>query len=570
MTMKKHILIISIFLLAMQAFAQQDEQVTVEGKYRPKVNKVNKLQLNPETPIPSYAFPSSEVNPKEAKQKFDLSLDKISPTAFAAKKDKLVTPTKNFLMTGIGTRLSPLFLYKHNSILAPNIGLGVGLKHNSSWLNIKNYAPSSYMNNAFDSDVTFNTGDVLLDLGLLYKNDMYHYYGVNTSEVQLTEKQLEELCPRQSYNTIGVRLTLSPNEIVLGKLNQTGGLSYRYTFDRFGCSDHWVKANYGLVYPVSLWGEKTHPQVFSLDAAFDYDSYGIYDTLHNQGLFALTPGFEMSNDFFRLHLGARVDAAAPREEEESCFIVRPDVSGSLYVLNRKLEFYAGVNGGRKLLTYSEIVEENPFVWKLTGMQHQFVRLGIDAGVRTSLIDNVDLHLGVRYRHTDNDPLYKTYDYDIDYTQSDIIFNKFTIVYDETRTVSVLGDVRVKMNSFTADLGMAYNNCKPTNESYAWYRPTVESKLKMTYDFNEKLAFNASLLFQGGRFAQVYEFGDQGLTYSTQKLKDVFDLSLGADYKLNDQITAFALLDNVACQKYQLYYNYPVTGIQLYAGVKLKF
>ena len=569
--MKKHIiLIISIFLLSMSAFAQQDEQVTVEGKFRPKVNKVNKLQLNPETPIPTYAFPSSEVNPKEAKQKFDLSLDKISPTAFAAKKDKLVTPTKNFLVAGIGTRLSPLFLYKHNSMLAPNIGLGLGLKHNSSWVNIKNYAPSSYMNNAFDSDVTFNTGDVLLDFGLLYKNDMYHYYGVNTSEVQLTDKQVEELCPRQSYNTIGVRLVLSPNKETLGKLNQTGGLSYRYTFDRFGCSDHWVKANYGLVYPVRLWGKENHPQVFSLDATFDYDSYGVYDTLHNQGLFALTPSFEMSNDYFRLHLGARVDAAAPRGEEESYFIVRPDVNGSLYVLNRKLEFYAGVNGGRKLLTYSEIVEENPFVWQLPGMQHQDVKLGVEAGVRTSLIDNVDLHLGVRYRHTDNDPLYKTYDYDIDYTQSDIVFNKFTIVYDETRTVSVLGDVRVKMNSFTADLGMAYNNCKPTNESYAWYRPTVESKLKMTYDFNEKIAFNASLLFQGGRFAQVYEFGDQGLTYSTQKLKDVFDLSLGADYKLNDQITAFALLDNVACQKYQLYYNYPVTGIQLYAGVKLKF
>ena len=569
--MKKHIiLIISIFLLSMSAFAQQDEQVTVEGKFRPKVNKVNKLQLNPETPIPTYAFPSSEVNPKEAKQKFDLSLDKISPTAFAAKKDKLVTPTKNFLVAGIGTRLSPLFLYKHNSMLAPNIGLGLGLKHNSSWVNIKNYAPSSYMNNAFDSDVTFNTGDVLLDFGLLYKNDMYHYYGVNTSEVQLTDKQVEELCPRQSYNTIGVRLALSPNKETLGKLNQTGGLSYRYTFDRFGCSDHWVKANYGLVYPVRLWGKENHPQVFSLDATFDYDSYGVYDTLHNQGLFALTPSFEMSNDYFRLHLGARVDAAAPRGEEESYFIVRPDVNGSLYVLNRKLEFYAGVNGGRKLLTYSEIVEENPFVWQLPGMQHQDVKLGVEAGVRTSLIDNVDLHLGVRYRHTDNDPLYKTYDYDIDYTQSDIVFNKFTIVYDETRTVSVLGDVRVKMNSFTADLGMAYNNCKPTNESYAWYRPTVESKLKMTYDFNEKIAFNASLLFQGGRFAQVYEFGDQGLTYSTQKLKDVFDLSLGADYKLNDQITAFALLDNVACQKYQLYYNYPVTGIQLYAGVKLKF
>ena len=58
-------------------------------------------------------------------------------------------------------------------------------------------------------------------------------------------------------------------------------------------------------------------------------------------------------------------------------------------------------------------------------------------------------------------------------------------------------------------------------------------------------------------------------YSTA-LKNVYDLSLGADYKINDQVTAFALLDNVAHQKYELFYNYPVTGIQFFAGVKLRF
>ena len=147
------------------------------------------------------------------------------------------------------------------------------------------------------------------------------------------------------------------------------------------------------------------------------------------------------------------------------------------------------------------------------------------------------------------------------------YNAYGLVYDETKTVSVLADARVKLrNSLTADLGFAYNNCKPTNEEYAWYRPTTEGKLKLTYDFNDKLAFNATFLYQGGRYAKVLD-SDQ---WKAEKLKDVFDLSLGADYKVNDQITAFALLDNVAHQKYQLYYNYPVTGIQLFAGVKLRF
>ena len=155
--------------MALTATAQHDEQVTVEGKYRPKAIKVDKLKLNPEIPQPSYNYPSSEVTPMETKQKFALDLEKIAPTGYAAKNDKLVVPTKNFLMAGIGTRLSPVFLYKHNSMLTKTLGLGVGIKHNSSWLNIKDYAPSSYMNNAFNLNITTSKFDgIQLDAGVFY------------------------------------------------------------------------------------------------------------------------------------------------------------------------------------------------------------------------------------------------------------------------------------------------------------------------------------------------------------------------------------------------------------------
>ena len=225
--MKRYILIAALALMALTTFAQHDEQVTVEGKYRPKANKVNKLTLQPETPQPFYEFPSTEVNPKETTQKFALDLDKIAPTAFASKNDKLVTPTQNFLMAGIGTSVSPVFLYKHNSMLTKTLGLGVGIKHNSSWLNIKDYARSSYMNNSFD--VNFTTGKIdgfQLDGGVLYKNDMYHYYGVNLAETPLTDEQIEKYCPRQTYNTIGGHLGLAPTSTRVGEFSHSGGVDY--------------------------------------------------------------------------------------------------------------------------------------------------------------------------------------------------------------------------------------------------------------------------------------------------------------------------------------------------------
>lgn len=577
MIMKRHILIAILALMAIPTFAQHDEQVTVEGKYRPKVNKVNKLVLQPETPQPSYTFPSSEVNPKEAKQKFALDLEKIAPTAFAAKDDKLVTPTQNFLMAGLGTRLSPLFFYKHNSLLTKTLGLGVGIKHNSSWLNIKDYAPSSYMNNAFDISLTTSKFDGLqLDGGVYYNNDMYHFYGINLLETPLTEEELAIYAPKITYNKVGAHVGLASTTTRVGELSHDAHLDYFYMLDR----EHAIDFGYLLGYASNLWGDKSHPQKLGLDLGFQYDyCYGQGDNLFvvDRILFKVNPFFEMSDEFYRLHLGVRMDGATRDSDEDNFLAVRPDLSGSLFVLDKKLEFYAGLNGGRKLLRFSDVVDDNPFVssYLNPSLCVQNVKLGFDGGVRTNILEIVDLHLGVRYRHTDKDPLfvYHIPEADLLPPGADPILNSFDLVYDETQLVTVMGDVRVKMrNSLTVDLGFAYNNCKPTVEEYAWYRPTTEGKLKLTYDLNDKLAFNTTFLYQGGRYAKVWDgvVDWQNFNFTAEKLKDVFDLSIGADYKVNDQITAFALLDNVAHQKYHLYYNYPVTGIQFFAGVKLRF
>ena len=575
-TMKKILAILTLTLMAVSAFAQHDEQVTVEGKYRPKVNKVNKLALQPETPQPSYTIPSTEVDPIEAKQKLSLDLEKIAPTGFAAKKDQLVIPTKNFLMAGIGTRISPIFLYKHNSMLTKTLGLGVGVKHNSSWLNIKDYAPSSFMNNLFDISLSTSKFDgIQLDGGVYYKNDMYHYYGVNLTElpVTLTDAQIEQACPRQTYNTIGGRIGLASTSTRTGELSHSGGVDYQYTFDRFDAHEHFVDVAYGLGYTQSWWGDKSHPQKVGVDVGFQYDYFDATQPDNTNMavicrsdlyLIKVNPYFEMSDEFYKLHLGVRLDGVNRVKDEDKFLAVRPDISGSLYVLNKKLEFYAGLNGGRNLNTYSSIIAENPFVWNQLELLATNVKLGFEGGVRTNIVDIVDLHLGVRYRHTDNDAFYVL---KYEFVDNELICNKFDLLYDETKLVTVLANVRVRLrNSLTAELGFAYNSCKPAVEEYAWYRPTTEGKLKLTYDFNDKLSFNSAFLYQGGRYAKVFTDGG----YQSEKMKDVFDLSLGADYKINDQITAFALLDNVACQKYQLYYNYPVTGIQLFVGAKLRF
>ena len=578
----KHILSLFFLFLSVGLFAQHNEEVTIEGTYRPKVNKVDKILMKPETPEQSFPMPEAEVKVLDIEHPFRLSLEKLSPLNYKGGKGTGEDLAKNFLMAGFGTRISPVFLYKHNSNLTKNLGLGVGIKHYSSWLDIKDYAPSSFMNNAFDISLTSSKyKNVQLGGDVYYKNDMYHYYGVNLVAHPLTSAELEDYCGAVKYNTIGGHFGLVSNATRVGEVSHKLGLDYHYTFDNTFAREHYAGAEYGIGYTQNWWGDKSHPQKIGVDLGFQYEYFDsshsvIHDIVlnrHDLLLAKINPYFEMVDEFYKLHLGVRLDGVNRVQNKDKLLTVRPDLSGSLYVLNKKLEFYAGLNGGKKLNTYSEIITENPFVGYNLELLTQNVKLGFDGGVRTNIAEMVDLHLGVRYRHTDNDLFYVL---DKRFLGEQGFSNKFDVVYDGTQLVSVLADMRVKLrSSLTADLGFAYNNCKPSNEEYAWYRPATEGRLKLTYDVNDKLALNSTFLYQGGRYAKVWNAGPYWNAkyppqYYEEKLKDVFDLGFGADYRVNDQLSVFAKLNNLLNQKYQLYYDYPVTGIEAFAGLKMTF
>ena len=207
--MKKIILLFSAFAISIGLFAQHNEEVTIEGTYRPKVNKVNKILPQPETPKQSFEMPGTDVHVLDIEHRFPLELDKISALAYNGKNAQTPDPAKNFLMAGFGSRISPVFLYKHNSNLTKDLGLGVGIKHYSSWLDIQDYAPSSFANNAFEIGLTSSRyNDVQLGGKLYYKYDMYHYYGVKDADLP-GGFTLEQMAPQQVYNTIGTSFDLT-------------------------------------------------------------------------------------------------------------------------------------------------------------------------------------------------------------------------------------------------------------------------------------------------------------------------------------------------------------------------
>lgn len=574
MKVKNSLLISLVFLCGSTLFAQHNEEVTVEGTYRPKVNKVNKILMQAETPEQTFSMPGTDVSVLEIEHRFPIQLEKLSAYTLNSKDNQNTAATKNFLMAGIGTRLSPMFLYKHNSKLTKTLGLGVGISHYSSWLGIRNYAYSGFMNNAFDVNLTsskFNNLQVSGDV--YYKNDAVHYYGVLVDDWTGDESSLELATPRQTYNTIGTKLMMASTTTRRGEFAHNGSFDYHYLFARLGGGEHHVALDYDISYTERWWGKKESPQKVGLSVGLQYNRFAsafgntTQAITSNRTLFKMNPYLEMKDDFYRLHLGFRVDMGTPHTGY--LLGVYPDLKGSLHVLDNTVEFYAGLNGGRKQYTYSGIISENPFVTPNPNFQVAKVKLGFDGGVRTSFMNTLDLHLGVRYRHTDNDMFYEgQYNSVSSGSLQETPYSYFNAVYDETRMVSVLADARwLAWDKLTVDAGLAFNKYSMTLLDHPLYRPSVEGNLKVNYEFDENLSLYSSFLYQGGRYGRI---GSVLLSVPSVKLKPVLDLSVGADYKVRDDLTAFAKIGNLLHQRYMLYINYPVTGFEFFAGVKMRF
>lgn len=570
----KPALLVFALLLNIGLFAQHNEEVTIEGTYRPKVNKVDKILMQAETPVPTFSMPGTETKIMEIQHRFPVKLDPLSALNLNVKDKNTETLTKNFLMVGMGTRLTPVFYYKHHSMLTKTLGLGVGIDHYSSWLGIKDYAYSGFMNNRFDialSSRRFNNLQINSDF--YYKNDVVHYYGVNASLWSGGEAALEQAAPRQTYNTIGFRAALASTSTRNGELLHNASMDYHYLFSAFNAAEHLADLHYGLGYLNNWWGDKNHPQKLGVDVEILFHTFHPDAVTNNNDLvtsqrqfwFKVNPYLEMKDEFYRLHLGVWADAIGNRVNNNSRLVVRPDLQGSLFVLDKKVEFYAGLNGGRKQLTFSELINDNPFLGPGISLGLSNVKLGFDGGVRTNIMNTLDLHLGVRYRHTTDDPYFMVTTTPV---QNISVQNRFGLFYDETRVVSVLADARwLAWDKVSVDAGVAYNNYSTLLLDHALYRPAFEGKLKVNYDFNDNLSLYSSFLYQGGRYARL----DSGLaTTPSFKLKPVLDLGLGADYKVKDELTVFAKINNLLHQRYQLFLNYPVTGIEFFAGVKMRF
>ncbi|MBQ4205334.1 MAG: TonB-dependent receptor, partial [Bacteroidales bacterium] len=142
---------------------------------------------------------------------------------------------------------------------------------------------------------------------------------------------------------------------------------------------------------------------------------------------------------------------------------------------------------------------------------------------------------------------------------------FDIVFEDYKVVNVLADVHWKaMEKLDIAAELSVNSYTLVDKTAkAWYKPSFTMTLRGDYRLDETWKFNASMLLMGKRWAL-------NLDNVADQLDPAFDFQVGADYQIMEDLAAFAEIHNLFHDKYQLYYNYPSVGFEIFVGIKYRF
>ncbi len=543
-----------LFVTSLLNAQSHNEEVTVEGTFTPHIKKSERITINPQLPKHEFNIPDYQVNTQDFFYNYKLDLEPVSPVLYNNVNSYDIT--NNFLKIGLGTRLSPDVLFRHYSDLTRNMSLGIGVAHNSTWLSMKDYPNSKYMNNAFSAAATNRFSRFQLHSFVDYHYDMY-YLNSDTDT-------------KRNIHSLNVELMANNNETSYRSLYSEFMLDYNYSGIQGGMQENLAKFKAHVEHSNSWFRNSNGIQTLAVDINADIDNI-------NQTLFiiAANPYLSFDGEYYKLHLGFRVDA---KTNSTSLGGIYPDLKGSLYLFERNFELYANLGGKTKINTLKDILAENPFIVSdLTNMgefDYEKTQLDFNGGLKFKALNKIGGHIGVRYRKIENKVFYIS-----SLTQPDV----FDIILNDCYVFNFYADLHVKINDKIKVVGdFVYNNYDfikarmtddfPVTIAHAWYKPKVEFALRGAYKYNKNWNFNMATYFEGKRYAltDMTKYENEYDFDGIKELKPICDIQLGCDYNFNDDLSFYAEIKNLIHNKYQMYYGYPSYGFQAFLGFKYRF
>ena len=567
----------------------KEEQLILNRKREPEVKKIEKKKTSV---IQEKNYPPEN---KKKEDSLNLKYDIVN-----------VPPVSDFKTTEIQSEdISPKFSNDHQSnyfrlgygnygkFLADanisgkvqeNVEVGADVHYLSTTGLKKEYdwdSKSSQANIGAFANIYAEKGKYNLDVNYGFNN--YNYYGIYALTPENSDLDL-----KQKVNKFGVNASYDhySNEI----LNNVKVRSY-FLSDHFDAKESYADVELNLSkHDFAINDEITVNGDLGIDLETVNSKFELLNQNNsNQLNFNLSPKVTFYKGESYLLIGSDFsflnsklsDVAGENKESKFYWFPRAEV---LVAAADEFKFYGGIDGGLKLNTYGNLLEENPFLisdllltptenkyhfyFGLKGDINQMFKYDVNAGF--SKVNNAQFFVNNSLFNNSITADRQGYDY----------ANTFGSVYDNGNLMEIKGDLQAfPMENLVVDAGLHFMKYKLDNLEEVYYKPLVQLSLGAKYTMLEKkLALGFKGYFVTDRTSNAFLVSPNDFVpgqYLTAENRDVkvggyADINLSAEYKFHKNFSIFALGNNLLGAKYQNYIGYKVLGAQVLAGVKITF
>lgn len=570
--MNKQTLITFIFLLfSFVANTQEDPQVWTNITVGERIiTPAYRITENPaifDTVIPS---PTIQYPLLNRHMKTDILVTPIEPSKvkIVEKLDKLYP---GYVRLGIGNYASPLGEIYYNSMRNRKVNYGIALKHNSSFGNIKDQAPSAYDLTSGRLFGDFFTNKFRLQPEFNYLNHGYHFYGIRDTAGLISKDSLPNRVQGLGGSFRFSNYTAKDSAILLYTLytNYTYFHEFQRDADSLGLNG---KNNHFSIGTDMKYKFKKNIFAVNFDINYNQFNYSTADTAFSTGLAAheqknwlvhLRPTISTYGEKWKVTYGVDLNIDTPAD---TVFKVVPVIEAKYSLFNDMFIPYIGVDGGVKQNTFQTLNRENEFM--LTNTQlYNSKTMNFYGGIKGTLSKTISFNARVSYKLIDNLPLFVN-----DTVFSDLY--RFRVLYNDMKVLTLDGSFSYQNGEkLKIDLMGEYNNYSSDIVGdlyqYAWHLPTYAFTLRGNYNLFEKIYLKADFVLKGGRMSPAGLF-DSDATTAKSDLGIMADANLHAEYRYSKRLSAFIQFNNLAAQRYQKWYGYPVQGFQVLGGITFGF
>ena len=538
------VFLIANCLLPIVTFAQIDtakkQTIDITSSYKPVLRNAVKINfsashLNADTTKPkmNYTVPS---------QNLFYAYQPISLRPLALQQDtNLYLGIRNYIKVGYGNYSTPYV----NAGFSFGDGKKMVVNLYANYISLKGkIANQDYTQLQIKANAIFFTPKNEVYVGAQLSQNNNYLYGYNHSLYTFKKDSV-----RQQFQDLvltgGVRNTTSGEY----------GISYNPNITVINFTNK-NKVNESTVIanaPIT----KTFGDAFMLkiDAKADITSYTTKNLASNikfsNNVFQIAPSIAISSPRFSINAGI-----VPTWNN-AVFVWLPNVFAEAQVKEKTFLIQAGWIGRYTKNTYRNLTALNPFLTTIP-FQKNTKEIEYYGGIKATVGKHFSFNLKGGIVSFNDMPLF------INDTATD---NKAFNISNEksVQSLRIHGDLSfINQDKFTLTAGLTFNGYTLLqSNAKAWNTVPMEITSSLRWWAFKQVLLKADLYaFSGGNYLTK---GNKAQSFSGGT-----DISVGAEFKVNNRFSAWIDINNIANQKYQRWHAYEVYGLNVLGGIRVSF